>query len=363
MVPVKRWRRNRILLQLIGYKFLRYKVLKPIAIGVDLGTANTLICYNGKILVNEPSIIAIDALTKVLLASGNEAKAIHEKSNQSIRTIKPLKGGVIADFSGAELMIKTFVDQINIKKRYLFFSSLTMLFSVPTGITEVEKRAVKDSAINAGASEVIMVFEPLAAAIGAGLDVSSPEGILIVDIGGGTTQVAIISLSGIVLSQSIKIAGNAFNYDLQNYFRKEYNLLIGEATAESVLLKKGNVLLDLVTKEEGLKVVGRDLISGVPSSVTIFSSDITLAIEKSMLRIEDAILKVLENSPPELASDIHVNGIYLSGGGAMLNGLKERFSSKLGLKVHIVDDPLSSVIKGTSHVLKERAKYSSIIFN
>lgn len=363
MVTFNQLGKNYIFLYFRGFLSTGYKLLTPVKIGVDLGTANTLICYNDEVLVNEPSIIAINTLTNKFLASGVEASLMQGKSNSTIRTIKPLKGGIIADFSGAELMIKSFVDQVNFRSKHFSFSSLSMLFSVPIGITEVEKRAIKDSANNVGASEVIMIFDPLAAAIGAGLNIFSPEGILIVDIGGGTTQVAILALSGIVLSESIKIAGNTFIHDIQIYLKREYNLLIGESTAESLLLKMGSVLLDLKKIDEGIRVVGRDVISGIPTSVTIFSSDITLAIEKSILKIEDTILKVLENAPPELASDIHVKGIYVSGGGSSLIGMKERLQSKLELKVNRVTDPLHAVIRGTAIVLKERKKYFSIIFN
>lgn len=341
---------------------MNFKFTRGVAIGVDLGTANTLICFNDKILINEPSIVAVDAATNELLAFGSVAKMMHEKTNRAIKTIKPLRDGVIADFSGAELLIKVLVNQINVKSINPFFPSLTMLFSVPTGITEVEKRAVKDSGINAGASEVIMIFEPIASAIGAGLDVSSPEGILIVDIGGGITQVALIALSGIVIEQSIKTAGNTFDNDIINFFKKEYSLLIGERTAEEVKINMSTISLKGNNENGGLNVIGRDLLSGIPKSVKIHFDDFIIAIEKSILRIEETILKVLENSPPELASDIHLNGIYVSGGGALVMCLEERLKIKLGLKVKVVDDPLISVIKGISMVLKDRKKYSSIIF-
>jgi len=340
-----------------------FKFLTALAIGVDLGTANTLICFNDTIIVNEPSIVAIDANSKILLAAGSQAKMMHEKTNGSILTINPLKGGVIADFTGAELMIKAFVDKTGLKSKNPFSSSLTMLFSVPTGITEVEKRAVKTSAINSGASEVLMIFEPMASAIGAGLDVSSPEGIMIVDIGGGATQIAIISLSGIVVEQSIKTAGNTFNNDIRSYFKREHNLLIGERSAEDIKIKVSECSskdgFDLVE----WNVVGRDLISGIPKSVKICHADVIYALEKSIIRIEESIIKVLENAPPEFASDIHINGIHMSGGGALLIGLVDRFKVKIGLKFNIVEEPLMSVIKGTSIVLKNKKKYSGIIFN
>lgn len=342
---------------------MRVKFWKGIAIGIDLGTANTLISYKGTILLNEPSIIAIDSNSNKLLATGTQAMLMDEKSNKTIRTIKPLSDGVIADFTGAELMIKAFVDQIKIKSENLMFSSFTMLFSVPTGITEVERRAVKDSGINAGASNILMIYEPIASAVGAGLDVMSPEGNLIVEIGGGTTQVALISLSGIVISQSIKTAGNTFNADIRAYIKREYCILIGERTAEAVKIKKGAGLLDFDGEEEGLEIIGRDLLSGIPKAVKIFHSDIASAINKSLIKIEETIVKVLENAPPELAADVGTNGIYISGGGALLKGLKERLQGKLRLKVNLVDEPLNSVIKGASRILNDRVKYASLILN
>lgn len=343
---------------------MRLRLLRQLAIGVDLGTANTLISLEGKILVNEPSIVAIDSVTNKLLASGSTAMLMHEKTGTTIKTIKPLRDGVIADFSAAELMIKSFTNQIRKTSTNLIFSSYTMLFSVPTGITDVEKRAIKDSAANSGASEVLMIYEPMASAVGAGLDVMSAEGILIVDIGGGTTQVALISLAGIVVEQSIRTAGNTFNNDIIYYIKKEYNLLIGERTAEALKIKIGTVLVDLDGGDDTMfEVVGRDLLSGIPKSVKISFSETALALDRSITKIEESIIKVLENSPPELSSDIHINGLYISGGGSLLRGLKERLGNKLGLKVMVVDDPLNSVIKGTSIILNDMKKYSSIIFD
>ncbi len=342
---------------------MRLRLLRQLAIGVDLGTANTLISLEGKILVNEPSIVAIDPVTNKLLASGSIAMLMHEKTGTTIKTIKPLRDGVIADFSAAELMIKSFTNQIRKTSKNLIFSSYTMLFSVPTGITDVEKRAIKDSAVNSGASEVLMIYEPVASAVGAGLDVMSAEGILIVDIGGGTTQVALISLAGIVVEQSIRTAGNTFNNDIIYYIKKEYNLLIGERTAEAVKIKIGTVLVDLDGDDTMFEVIGRDLLSGIPKSVKISFSETALALDRSIAKIEESIIKVLENSPPELSSDIHLNGLYISGGGSLLRGLKERLGNKLGLKVMVVDDPSNSVIKGTSIILNDMKKYSSIIFS
>jgi len=341
---------------------MRLRLFSRLAIGVDLGTANTLISLEGKILLNEPSIVAIDPVTNQLLATGSITMLMHEKSGTAIKTIKPLRDGVIADFSAAELMIKSFTNRISKESKNLIFSSYTMLFSVPIGITDVEKRAIRDSAVNSGASEVLMIYEPMASAVGAGLDVMSAEGILIVDIGGGTTQAALISLGGIVVGQSIRTAGNTFNNDIAYYIKKEYNLLIGERTAEALKIKIGTVLVDLDEDDTEFEVVGRDLLSGIPKSIKISFSETALALDRSIAKIEESIIKVLENSPPELASDIHINGFYISGGGSLLRGLKERLGEKLGLKVILVDNPLNSVIKGTSIILNDKKKYSCLIF-
>lgn len=338
------------------------KFKKGIAIGIDLGTANTLISSGDKILVNEPSIVAIDGKTHALLASGNEAMLMHEKTNNiSIKTIKPLRDGVIADFTAAEMMIKSFVNRIKKKENNYFLFSFSMLFCVPTGITEVEKRAIRDSGMNAGAGEVLITYEPIAAALGSGLDVQSPEGVLIVDIGGGTTGIALISLSGIVLEQSVRIAGNTFNQDIIDYLKKQFNILVGERTAERVKKEIGAVVLDLEPNVEDIDLVGQDLLTGIPRSVRVSYQDIASALDKSISRIEDAIIKVLENAPPELASDIHFNGIYLSGGGSLLRGIEQRLSHRIGLKINRVNDPLGAVVKGTSLILNNKEKFASLI--
>lgn len=338
------------------------KFRRGLALGIDLGTANTLISCGDRILINEPSIVAVDGHTSQLLASGEEAMLMHEKTNSmSIRTIKPLRDGVIADFTAAEMMIKSFVGKVRKKENHLFFSSFTMLFCVPTGITEVEKRAIRDSGTNAGASEVLIMYEPMAAAVGSGLEVQSPEGVMMVDIGGGTTGIAIISLSGIVLEQSVRIAGNSFNQDIIDFLKKQYNLLVGERTAERVKKEIGAVVYDLEDSEQELDIVGRDLLTGIPRSIRLGYQDIASALDKSISRIEEAIIKVLENAPPELASDIHINGIFLSGGGALLRGIQKRFAGKTGLAIHRVEDPLGAVVKGTSLVLRDRKKYATLL--
>jgi rod shape-determining protein MreB len=335
-------------------------LFRQLSLGMDLGTVNTLISHEGQILLNQPSIIALSTESKQLIAIGNEAMLMHEKTNHSIKTIKPLRDGVIADFSAAEIMVKSYVAQVRKSIKSPFFSSFTILFSVPTSITDVEKRAVRDSGFNAGASEVLMVYEPVASAVGAGLDVRSPEGMMIVDIGGGTTQIALISLSGIVIEKCIKTAGNTFNSDILSFFKKQQNLCIGERTAEAVKIKLGlaSSKLDCDNK---LEVIGRDALFGIPKSVRISHSEVISSIDKSLVKIEESILQVLDETPPELASDLHQNGIHISGGGALLKGLKERLSEKLGLKIIVVEDPLNAVIRGASVILKNKEKYASLI--
>ncbi len=338
------------------------KFRRSLALGIDLGTANTLISSGDKILINEPSMVAVDGPTSQLLASGHDAMLMHEKTNSiGTRTIKPLRDGVIADFTAAEMMIKDFVSRVRKKEKQLFFSSFTMLFCVPTGITEVEKRAIRDSGTNAGATEVLIMYEPIAAALGSKLNVQSPIGVMVVDIGGGTTGIAIISLSGIVLEQSVRIAGNSFNQDIIDFLKKQHNLLVGERTAERVKKEIGAVIYDLEDFKPEMDVVGRDLLTGIPRSIRLGYQDIASALDKSISRIEEAIIKVLENAPPELASDIHINGIYLSGGGALLRGIQKRFGTKTGLSIHLVEDPLGAVVKGTSLVLKDRKKFASLL--
>lgn len=334
-----------------------------LAVGVDLGTANTLIIQNEKIIVDEPSIVALDSDSNKVLAVGTDALLMHEKTHPSIKTVKPLKDGVIADFTAAELMIKEFVKRVRSIQNSFIAKSLKMVICIPSGITEVEKRAVKDSAVQAGASEVVMIYEPMAAAIGAGLDISSPNGIMIVDIGGGTTEIAILSLSGIVSDNSIRVAGNSFTDDIINYVRKQHNLLIGEKTAEQIKINVGSAVTELDEDLASFEMVGRDLLTGIPKVVAISYQEVAFAIEKSLSKVEESIMKALESSPPELSSDIYRNGIYVSGGGALLKGLKKRFNNKTRLKVNIVEDPLKAVVRGTGVVVRDRKKFKAILIH
>ncbi len=332
-------------------------------IGIDLGTANTLIIFEGKIILNEPSIIAIDNRDNSILAVGKEAMKMHGKTPDSIKTIRPLRDGVIADFYAAEKMIVNFVKYIPLQNVLKFNKSFKMLICIPTGITEVEKRAVKDSAVHAGAVEVLTIYEPMAAAIGIGLDVLQPNGIMVIDIGGGTTEIAIIALAGIVSDQSIRVAGDAFTSDIQNYIKKQYNLLIGENTAENIKKTIGSALNELDEGPEDYDVVGRDLLTGIPKVIKVHYSEIAFALDKSITKIEDAILKALENAPPEIAADLYKSGIHLSGGGALIRGLDKRLGVKTKLTINVAENPLEVIIKGTGIAFSNRKKFKSVLMD
>ncbi len=331
-------------------------------IAIDLGTANTLIIHKDKVVVDEPSIIAIDMHTNKVLAIGREAMQMHEKTHHNIKTIRPLKDGVIADFHAAEHMIRGMIKMIDKDKKSSWFpTSHRMVICIPSGITEVEKRAVRDSSEHAGAKEVYMIHEPIAAAIGIGINISQPIGSMIVDIGGGTTEIAVIALSGIVADQSIRVAGDSFTKDILDYMRRQHNLLIGERTAERVKIEIGSALTDLDNGPEEYEVRGRDLMTGIPKVIKISYTEIAFAIDKSVSKIEEAVLKALEISPPELSADIYENGIYLTGGGAMLRGLDKRLSLKTKLPIHIAEDPLRAVVRGTGSALKELDNYKPVL--
>lgn len=325
-------------------------------IAIDLGTANTLIIFNDKVVVDEPSIVAIDKRTNKLVAVGKEAMQMYGKTHEDLKTIRPLKDGVIADFDAAEHMIRGMIRMINKGKGWMF-PSLKMVICIPSGITEVEKRAVRDSAEIAGAKEVYLIHEPMAAAIGIGIDVEEPMGNMIIDIGGGTTEIAVIALGGIVCDQSIRVAGDIFNADIVNYMKRQHNILIGERTSERIKIEVGSALPELDEPPADFAVQGRDLMTGVPKQIMVSYTEIAHSIDKSISKIEEAILKALEITPPELSADIYQTGIYLTGGGALLRGLDKRISQKTKLAVHIAEDPLRAVVRGTGIALKNIHRY------
>ncbi|MGP1501345.1 rod shape-determining protein [Bergeyella cardium] len=330
-------------------------------IAIDLGTANTLIIHNNKIVIDQPSIVAIDRNTGKPIAVGEPAKHMQGKTHEDIKTIRPLKDGVIADFQASEHMIREFIKQIPAVKGKLFQPALKIVICIPSGITEVEKRAVKDSAQKVNAKEVRLIYEPMAAAIGVGIDVQKPEGNMIVDIGGGTTEIAVVSLGGIVCDKSVKIAGDVFNNDIAYYLRTHHNLYIGEKTAERIKIEAGSATEDLDVELEDISVQGRDLITGKPKEIMINYREIARALDKSIIRIEDAVMETLSMTPPELAADIWKTGIYLAGGGALLRGLADRLHKKTGLPVFVAEDPLRAVVRGTGIALKNMDKFNFLI--
>ena len=329
-------------------------------IAIDLGTANTIIIHNDKVVVDEPSIVAVDRQTGKVIAVGKLAMQMHGKTHENIKTIRPLKDGVIADFDAAEHMIRGMIKMINPGKRF-FQPSLKMVICIPSGITEVEKRAVRDSAEHAGAKEVYLIHEPMAAAIGIGIDVEEPMGNMIIDIGGGTSEIAVIALGGIVCDKSIRIAGDEFTSSIEEYMRRQHNILIGERTAERIKIEVGAALAEIDNPPPDFAVHGRDLMTGIPKEIYVSFSEIAHALDKSISKIEEAILNALELTPPELSADIYRTGIYLAGGGSLLRGLDKRISLKTKLPVHVAEDPLRAVARGTGIALKNVDKFPFLI--
>jgi rod shape-determining protein MreB len=329
-------------------------------IAIDLGTANTIIIHNDKIVVDEPSIVCIDLKTEKLVAIGEKARQMQGKTHANLKTIRPLRDGVIADFNAAEQMIRGMIKMMNPKSRF-FSPSLRMVVCIPSGSTEVEIRAVRDSSEHAGGRDVYMIYEPMAAAIGIGLDVEAPEGNMVVDIGGGTTEIAVISLGGLVTNKSIRIAGDDLTADIMEYMRHQHNIKIGERTAEEIKINVGSALSQLDNPPPDYVIQGPNQMTALPIEVPVSYQEISHCLEKSINKIETAILSALEQTPPELYSDIVTRGIWLAGGGALLRGLAKRFTDKINIQFHVAEDPLRAVARGTGIALKNVNKFSFLI--
>ena len=326
-------------------------------IAIDLGTANTIIICDDKIMVDAPSVVALDRRTDKVLAVGEQARLMYEKTHDSIRTIRPLGDGVIADFYAAEQMIRGMIKMINFKNRW-FSPPLRVVICVPSGATEVERRAVRDSSERAGGREVYLIDEPMAAAVGIGIDVEAPEGNMVVDIGGGTTEVAVISLGGIVAKTSIRTAGDAFTEDIMEYMRRQHNVKVGERTAEAIKINVGSVLTSLENPPNDYVVHGPNQMTSLPMEVPISYQEIAHCLDKSILKVETTIMNTLENTPPELYADIVHNGIYITGGGALMRGLEKRLTDRINIQFHVAEDPLRAVARGTGVALKNLNKFN-----
>ena len=333
--------------------------LKSKDIGIDLGTANTLVTLKGKgVILKEPSVVAIDRRSGNILATGYEAKEMLGRTPETIKAVRPLKDGVIADFTATQLMLKNIVSKVC--QRYNA-GRPRVVVGVPSGITEVEERAVEESFLRAGAKEVYLIEEPMAAAIGANLDVAEPTGNIIVDIGGGTTEVAVISLGGVVISNSLRTAGDELDEDIVNYIKREMGLAIGETTAEEIKIEIG-CALPLMT-EASMEVRGRDLGNGLPRNVIVTSTQIEEAMHDSINEIVEVVKATLEKTPPELASDIVEKGIVLAGGGALIRNLDKLLSQKTEMPVYIAEDPLECVVKGTGKTLEDLERLKTVLIN
>ena len=329
-------------------------------IAIDLGTANTNIIANDKLVVDEPSIVAIDRTTGKLIAIGEKARQMHGRTHENIRVIRPLRDGVIADFNAAELMIRGMIKMINPGPRF-FSPSLRMVVCIPSGSTEVEIRAVRDSSEHAGGRDVYLIYEPMAAAIGIGLDVEAPEGCMVVDIGGGTTEIAVIALGGIVCNKSIRVAGDGFTADIQAYMRHQHNIKIGEKTAEDIKIAVGAALPDIDNPPADFIVRGPNLMTSLPIEIPVSYQEIAYCLDKSLTKVEAAVLQVLEQTPPELYADIVMKGVFLAGGGALLKGLDRRLTDKINIPFIVAEDPLHAVVRGTGVALKNVDKFQFLM--
>lgn len=329
-------------------------------IAIDLGTANTLIMYEDQIVVNEPSVVAISVADNKCLAVGRKAQQMIGRGSQQIRTVRPLKEGVIADFQACEMMIRGLIKMIP-QKNKLFTPAIRMVVGIPSGCTEVEIRAVRDSCEHAGGRDIYMLYEPMAAAIGIGVDVEAPKGCMVVDIGGGTTEIAVISLGGIVANKSIKTAGDDFNRDIIDFMSRMHNMRIDEPTAERIKIAVGAALPELEDAPEDYLVTGPNKVTALPMKVSVSYNEIAHCLEKSVSRIEQAVLAALESTPSELYADIVERGIYLAGGGAMLHGLAKRLQDKITIPFHVAEDPLLSVARGAGIALKNYDRFGFLI--
>ena len=328
-------------------------------LAIDLGTANTVIFHKGQIALDEPSIVAIDTKTGDLIAVGEEALHMEGKEHQGITTVRPLSSGVIADFDACEKMIKGFIHKMSGSKKGFFAPKLKIVVGISKGSTPVEVRAVRDSCEHAGAHDLYLIHEPMASALGVGLDVLAPMGNMIVDIGGGSTEIAAISLGGIAEAESIRIAGNQITYDIIDYMARQYNIRIGFRTAEEIKCKIGSVLIDLPDDEvpEPMLVQGRNVSTSHPIEATITYKDVACCIDKTITQIENGIMKVLERVKPEIYTDLMRNGIWLAGGGALLRGIAKRFSDRMNMTFHVAEDPLKAVARGTCIAIEDTEKY------
>ena len=329
-------------------------------LAIDLGTANTLIVYNDEVVVDEPSVVAINVHTGQLCALGHEAQKFIGRTNPNLRTIRPLRDGVIADFNATELMLRGMIRKIKTKSSF-FSPSIKMVICIPSGSSNVAIRAVRDSAEHAGGREVAMIHEPMAAALGAGIDVEAPEGNMIIDIGGGTSEVACISLGGIVCSESIDVAGDVFTNDIMEYIRTQHGMRIGERTAEEIKCKIGAAVYELEDAPENLTITGPNMLTGLPQTLALSYSEIAGALNMSLAKLDEALMKVLQDMPAELYTDVVRNGIYLAGGGALIRGLDIRLHKLTGIPFHIAEDPLRAVVRGTNNALKNINKYSFLM--
>lgn len=334
-------------------------------LAIDLGTANTVIFHNDKIILDEPSIIAVETKTGKLIAVGAEAQLIEDHTNPEIMTIRPLMNGVIADYDAAETMLSGFIKKAlsHDRRRHLIKPTLKIVVGIPGGSTKVDMRSIRDSAEHAGAHELYLIYEPMASALGIGLDVNKPMGNMVVDIGGGTTEIAVITLGGIACSSSIHVAGNKITTDIIDHMAMQHNIAVGRTTAEHIKFSVGSVIQELEPDEvpEPCLIRGKNIVTGHPAEASITYQEIASCIDKTIMQIESEILKVLQATPPELYSNIVDNGIWLAGGGSLLRGMAKRFSQKTNIEFHVADDPLKAVARGTCAALKHTDDYKFLM--